>query len=66
MNYLLIEIIEGIKEEADEIMRENKTAYENGQLLAYATSLGIIKDCLAGEDLKKYGLDYDIDKKYLL
>ena len=63
---LLIEIIEEIQREADEILKEKQTNYDDGQLLAYATSLGIIKTCLAGENLEDFGLDYDIDKKYLL
>ena len=66
MKDLLIEIIEEIQKEADEILQEKQTDYEYGQLLAYATSLGIIKTCLASENLKDFGLDYDIDKKYLL
>ena len=66
MKELLIEIVEEIQSEADEILKEKKTEYNYGQLLAYATSLGIIKTCLAGENIKDYGLDYDIDKKYLL
>lgn len=64
---VLIEIIDEITEEADEIKNaEEKGNYKDGQLLAYATALGIIKTCLSGYDLKEYGLDYDIDKKYLL
>ena len=63
---ILIEAIEEITAEADELSSEEKTDYNNGQLLAYATALGIIKTCLSGYDLKEYGLDYDIDKKYLL
>ena len=64
---ILIEAIDEITEEADELLQaEDKDEYTNGQLLAYATALGIIKTCLSGYDLKEYGLDYDIDKKYLL
>lgn len=62
---LLIEIIEEVKGEAEEVLQSDKSDYEHGQLLAYATVLGIIKTCLAGEDLSAFGLDYDIDKKYL-
>lgn len=63
----LLEVVEEITAEADELLAEKeKTDYINGQLLAYATALGIIKTCLAGEDLDGFGLDYDIDKKYLL
>lgn len=63
---VLIEIIDEITAEADELLNETKNDYNNGQMLAYATALGIIKTCLSGEDLKEYELDYDIDKKYLL
>ena len=63
---LLAEIVEEITEEADELLNEEKNEYNSGQMLAYATALGIIKTCLSGYDLKEYGLDYDIDKKYLL
>ena len=48
---LLIEIIEEIQREADEILKQKQTDYDDGQLLAYATSLGIIQTCLAGENL---------------
>lgn len=52
---------------ADEVLKSSdKGDYEQGQLLAYATVLGIIRDELSGYDLKEYGLDFDIDKKYLL
>lgn len=67
---VLIEIIDEITAEADELLNdthdEDSPDYINGQLLAYATALGIIKSCLSGYELKEYGLDYDIDKKYLL
>ena len=63
---ILIEVIDEITAEADELLNEPKDDYNNGQMLAYSTALGIIKTCLAGSDLKEFGLDYDIDKKYLL
>lgn len=63
---LLIEIIEAIKEQADELnQKEEKTDVEYGTLLGLAESLSIIKDASMGYDLKKLGLDFDIDKKYL-
>lgn len=65
-NDVLTEIISEITSEADELLKEEKNEMVFGQKLAYATALGIIKTCLSGYDLKKYGLDYDIDKKYLL
>lgn len=64
---LLLDIIAETKENADEVLNSpDKGDYEQGQLLAYATVLSIIRDELSGYDLKEYGLDFDIDKKYLL
>ncbi len=63
---LLAEIVEGIIECADELKASNdKSEYNQGQLLAYAESLSIIRDAFAGRDLGAIGLDFDIDKKYL-
>lgn len=67
---LLLDIIAETKESADEVLHSSdkydKNDYAQGQLLAYATVLSIIRDELSGYDLKEYGLDFDIDKKYLL
>lgn len=61
-----MEIIENIKEAADELKEQKtRTKVEYGELLAYAESLTIIKDACAGYDLKELGLDFDIDEKYL-
>lgn len=65
---LLQEIVENITEAADELIgkgRENLNLVEQGQLLAYAESLCIIRDSLAGYDLTLVSLDFDIDAKYL-
>ncbi len=63
---LLAEIVEGIIGCADEIKASNdKSEYNQGQLLAYAESLCIIRDAFAGYDLDAIGLDFDIDKKYI-
>jgi hypothetical protein len=62
------DIVENIIAEADELRnkgKENLDPFEQGQLLAYAESLCIIRDELAGTDLASIGLDFDIDKKYL-
>ena len=63
------EIVENITECADELLsqgRENLNLVEQGQLLAYAETLSIIRDTLAGYDLAEVSLDFDIDAKYLL
>lgn len=63
---LMLEIVGGITEAADELLAVgNRNDVENGQLMAYAESLCIIQDALSGYDLKKYGLDFDVDAKYL-
>ncbi len=63
---ILIEIIENIKEAIDELKKmPNRDEVEYGELLAYAECLSIIKDANAGYDLKKLGLDFDIDAEYL-
>lgn len=63
---LMKEIIENIKESADELKSQEKlNEVEYGQLLGYAETLSIIKDACAGYDLNELGIDFDIDKKYL-
>lgn len=60
------EIVEGIMEAADELLAvENRNEIQQGQLLAYAESLSIIRDALAGYNLASIGLDFDIDARYL-
>ena len=65
---LLREIVENITESADDLLRKGKgnlNLVEQGQLLAYAEALSIIRDALAGYDLSAVSLDFDIDAKYL-
>lgn len=63
---VLKEIVENLVEAADELLqKERKNLVEQGQLLAYAESLSIIRDAMAGHDLVQIGLDFDIDSKYL-
>ncbi|MBR4291688.1 MAG: hypothetical protein IKT52_13790 [Oscillospiraceae bacterium] len=62
----LKEIVEGIVEAADELLeKEDRDLVEQGELIAYAESLSIIRDACAGYDLKEIGLDFAIDAKYL-
>ncbi len=60
------EIVEGIVEAADELLSmESRNEIQQGQLIAYAETLSIIRDAFAGYDLAAIGLDFDIDEKYL-
>ena len=65
--HLVYEAVEGIREQADELLSRKETldAYEQGLLFAYADSLGIIKGSFADYDAAELGLDFDIDQKYL-
>ena len=62
----LKEIVECITSAADELLeKSDKDLMDQGQLIAYAESLCIIRDALTGYDLSKVSLDFDIDAKYL-
>lgn len=66
-NNLMKEIVAGIIEAADELLKlKDRNLVEQGQLIAYAESLCIIRDAYAGYDLKEIGLDFDIDSRYLI
>lgn len=64
---ILREAIEGIIGAADELLKKKgRDLVEQGQMIAYAESLAIIQDALAGYDLADFGLDFDVDTKYLI
>lgn len=62
----LADVVASIIEAAEEVKnKDNQDAQDYGQLLAYAEALSIIRDSCALDDLKKIGLDFDIDERYL-
>lgn len=64
---LMKEIVEGITGAADELLeKKDRDLVEQGQLIAYAEALSVIRDACAGYDLAQIGLDFDIDAKYLI
>lgn len=64
---IMLEIVEGIMDSADELLEKNERSdMEQGQLIAYAEALSIIRDAWAGNDLADIGLDFDIDSRYLI
>lgn len=64
---LMKEIVEGIIGAADELLgKKDRDLVDQGQLIAYAEALSIIRDAYAGYDLAEIGLDFDIDAKYLI
>ncbi len=64
---MLADIVQAIMESADEIAgKENRDSQDYGELLGYAESLNIIRDACNSDLLKDIGLDFDIDRRYLL
>ena len=64
---LMREIVEGITGAADELLeKKDRDLVEQGQLIAFAEALSVIRDACAGYDLAEIGLDFDIDAKYLI
>ena len=63
---LIRDIVAEITEEADGVLEKHEDLFDDGQLLAYNTCLGIIKTLLTGyeEKIKEFGLDIDLDVKY--
>ena len=59
------DLIYDIFEELDEIKEEEKSEYNSGQSLAYATILSRIKMRIDEEAWKDFNIDFDIDGKYL-
>ena len=64
---LTLEIVENIKEVAEELREKGTSAtpFERGLLLGHADALRIIQGAYAGYDLKEIGLGIDIDREYL-
>ncbi len=65
-NHLLKDIVNSIIDAANELhKKENRNLLEQGELIAYAETLCIIQDAFSGYDLAEFGLDFDVDDKYL-
>jgi len=62
---ILKDIISEIINNANEELSLARDEFTNGKILAYNEVLSIIKNYLTGYDLKEFGLDFDIDKKYI-
>lgn len=64
---MLSDVVASIVESAEEIKgKGGRDAQDYGQLLAYAEVLSIIRDACDADDLERIGLDFDIDKRYLI
>ncbi|WP_288554146.1 hypothetical protein [uncultured Levyella sp.] len=59
------QVVAYIKENIEEITKEKgDVAY--GTLIGYVETLTIIKSVVPEADWKKLGLDFDLDKRYLI
>jgi hypothetical protein len=58
------DLVDYIKDSADELLHGDKSQYSAGQMLAYYDVLLFIQEQLP-DRLAEVGLDFDLDKKYL-
>lgn len=66
-NDALKDVVAAIIESADEVKQNaSQDLMDFGQLLAYAEALCIIQDACDPDVLKKIGLDFDVDGRYLI
>ena len=59
------DIIDDIKEDLEDTIKEDDREFKQGKLLAYNEILSNIQRQLRAYDLKALGLDFDIDEKIL-
>lgn len=66
-NDTLKDVVAAIMESADEVKQNaSQDPMDFGQLLAYAEALCIIQDACDPDVMKKIGLDFDVDGRYLI
>ena len=58
--------IDYIKESIEETKQEEKNDYNFGVVVGYVESLSILKSLYDEDEWKSIGLDFDLDKKYLV
>ena len=58
-------LINDVIETLDELVKDEKDDFNNGQRLALTHILRVIKGQVDSDELKDIGLDFDVDKKYL-
>ena len=61
----IVEIIKDFADEELKIMEKEKNDAAAGLLIGYASCLKVIKGELDEDEWKEYGLNFDIDKKYM-
>lgn len=58
--------VDYIKESIEEMKQEEKNDYNFGVVVGYVESLSILKSLYDEDEWKVIGLDFDLDKKYLV
>lgn len=62
---VIVDIIKNFADEELKIVEKDNNDAATGLLIGYASCLKVIKGELDEDEWKKYGLDFDIDKKYM-
>lgn len=63
-DWRLQQIIENMKSSIDRAVNSNDPGYYS-YIVAYASALKYVQEQLTDEERKSFGLDFDIDKKYM-
>ena len=58
--------VDYIKESIEEMKQDKKNDYNFGVVVGYVESLSILKSLYDEDEWKAIGLDFDLDKKYLV
>lgn len=58
--------VDYIKESIEEMKQDEKNDYNFGVVVGYVESLSILKSLYDEDEWKAIGLDFDLDKKYLV
>ena len=61
----IVGIIKDFADEELKVVEKEKNDAETGLLIGYASCLKVIKGELDEDEWEEYGLNFDIDKKYM-
>lgn len=67
LKYIIARLVERADEAMQEYINDKDNDFKNGQSLAYYEMLDILRTelDLSEQDLNEFGLDFDLEEKYL-
>lgn len=67
LKYIIARLVERADEAMQEYINDKDNDFKNGRLLAYYEMLDILRTelDLSEQDLNEFGLDFDLEEKYL-